>query len=770
MGERGGRRKTRAIARAFVLSLSFCFVLFFAGASSAADSADLSPPQAQGEAEDLRYERIIRETHELTGGHWSVEEIRSRMAELSEETAKMASPDVADQWGVSAAQARGYRDAVRHLINLYTVYISVLQNPQESPVASKPDEDLPPDDLSITRYDELREEYARLGKRLEDGNFALKTRAGEIAARTAAYKKQQELVASLAKNMNSADAQGFHYKQERLQAEADLVALSIGCTRMEVEFSYSRTAAITYQEMREQLRGARGHISFSEEELDRVLSEVQRTIAAREAELSRTVDELGKIGEGIARAIPHPEEYASLGQDVSQQRIALYRSAGDSPARAKTALLVARYAAERFRLYALSTEIDTLSNTTTLWRTRYNVLTGAVSGEAFWNARANAQLLLSEIDKDEQFIYRNLEDIQSNYLIVEDLTHKAKPETAATLHRILDVFTEIQMHMHSKIEMTLRAQRSLATGVVEESTEKIDGFRLAQRVAKVGRDFTRTYMNRVLWGDDDYEVTAYDLTLAVVIFVIGIFASSILSHLIVRAISWRRKVDRTFLVAIRRILFYLLVFFCFMLALDVINVPLTAFAFAGGTLALAIGFGAKDICSNQIGGLMILFSRPFKHGDIIEIDGTSGTVEEIGMRATRVMSFDGVEIMVPNSYFMEHKVVNFTKSGPRTRQRFRVRVAGDCDPKEIETILLKEIQDYRHPGRQLEPFVVLVDFSLRSLDFDIYYWIDIKRDNSLRITSRFRENILQKLRERGIRLYDPQEYSLAPPSKNIDNA
>ena len=283
---------------------------------------------------------------------------------------------------------------------------------------------------------------------------------------------------------------------------------------------------------------------------------------------------------------------------------------------------------------------------------------------------------------------------------------------------------------------------------------------LMQRVGRIRRDFAYAYMGRVLWRGANYEVTTYDLTLAILTFLIGIIVSSLLSRLVVRAIAYKRKIDNTFLAEVQRIVFYLCVFFCFMLALDAINVPLTAFAFAGGAITIAAGFGAKMIFSNQISGMMIFFSRSFKHGDVIEIDGTSGIVEEIGMRATRVLAYDGAEIMVPNSYFMENKIINYTKSGPMKRNTFRIRIAGDCDPNEIQAILTEEIKVHRNAPRKKDPFVVLADFSQRSIDFDVYYWYDCKKESPLELASHIRERVLKQFRERGIKLYDPHEINL----------
>ncbi|MCL2009920.1 MAG: mechanosensitive ion channel [Synergistaceae bacterium] len=714
-----------------LLSFLCFFTLFHGGASYAGDLAGLVSLRILTEAEALRYGRIMRESRELIGELMSVEETRRRVAELSDE-----------------AQSR--RDAVKYLINLYTVYLSALQNLNVSPAITIPKfgEDSHSGTFSITYYDELREEYARLLKSMESCRLALKAHADNLHSLTAEYAKQRALAASSAENTNN--------PEEQLETERIFVALSLGYVRMEVELSYSRAVAGVYERMAEQLGNTRENIRFTKEDLDPILSGIQEIIAAREAELPITIDRLARIGEEIS-GILQPELYASLRQDFLQRQAALYRSAGDSPARAKTALLAAGYTAERLRLHALMIETRILLNMTALWRTRHDIFTGETAGEALWNARSDTRYVLEQVDKDEQFIRQNLENIQSNYFIVEALTRRADAETDGILHQILDVFAEIQMHMYSKAEMTIRAQRLLATGIVDELEEKIGNVRLARRAAKIGRDLIHTYKGKVLWRGEGYEVTAYDLTLAVSTLLIGLLVSSLLSRLTVRAVAYRRSIDSTFLMALQRIMFYLFALLGFMLALDVINVPLTAFAFAGGAVTLAVGFGAKVVFSNQISGMMILFNRSFRHGDIIEIDGTAGAVEEIGTRATRVYAFDGTEIMLPNSYFMEHKIINYTKSGPKKRNSFKVRVAGGCDPEETGAVLAEAVKNYRNPTQKKEPFIVLADFSLRSIDFDVYYWYDCKKESPLRVAGQLRKEILLKLREREIKLYDPHE-------------
>ena len=710
------------------------------------------------EAEAIRCGRIMREFHELLGGLMSIEKARGRMAELSEEAEKTASPDFRDRWNISGTEAQSYHNAVKHLINLYTLCISALHNLQVPHVIAISGEERLSDALPITHYDELSEEHARLRESLESCGFALNAHAGNVQSLAAEYRKLKALAVSEPENMNGPDAQVFLSMRKHLEIETALVALSIGYARMEVELSYSRAIVNVYEKMVERLRRASENIRFTKEDLGLILSGIQETIAAREAELPRAIDELASISEGISGILSQMELHSPLKQDFLQHYAALYKSASDSPAQAEAALLVARYVIERFRMYSLMIEIRILLNMTELWRTRHGIFTGEITGEMFWNTRSDAESVLDQNDKDEDFIRQNIDNIQLHYLIIEALTDKAEPEVDLVLRKILDIFKDIQIHTHSKIETSIRAQRLLAMNIVSESTEKIDSLRFTQRLARMRHDFTHAYMGRVLWHGSGYEVTTYDLTLAILILLIGALAGSIFSRLIVRMIAYRRKIDNTFLAAVQRIFFYLFIFFCSMLALDAINVPLTAFAFAGGAMTIAVGFGSRVIFSNQISGMVIFFSRSFGHGDIIEVDGAVITVQEIGMRATRGITFDGVEIMVPNSYFMENKIINYTrKSGQMKRNSLRVRVAGDCDPKEVEAILSEEIKNYRYPLRKKDPFVALADFSLRSIDFDVYYWYDYKNESPSVIAGNIRMGILQKLREHGVKLYDPHE-------------
>jgi hypothetical protein len=109
--------------------------------------------------------------------------------------------------------------------------------------------------------------------------------------------------------------------------------------------------------------------------------------------------------------------------------------------------------------------------------------------------------------------------------------------------------------------------------------------------------------------------------------------------------------------------------------LNLARIPLTVFAFLGGALAIGIGFGTQTIIKNVISGIIILFERKIRVGDIIALGGMTGHVVAVDLRASTVRGFDGVEALVPNSSFLENQVVNWTYSNPRIRREVRIGVA-----------------------------------------------------------------------------------------------
>lgn len=192
-----------------------------------------------------------------------------------------------------------------------------------------------------------------------------------------------------------------------------------------------------------------------------------------------------------------------------------------------------------------------------------------------------------------------------------------------------------------------------------------------------------------------------------------------------------------------------------LIALDMVGINLSSLVALGGVLAVGIGFGLQNIAQNFISGLIILFERPIKKGDLVEVDGVYGRVSEIGSRSTTVTTKDDVSIIVPNSKFISEQVVNDSFSGERRRFHIDVGVAYGSDTKKVESILRDVALSHEKILKNPAPAIFFKEFADSSLNFDLTVWIE-DLWNYEHILSDIRFKIDHKFREESIEIPFPQ--------------
>jgi len=198
------------------------------------------------------------------------------------------------------------------------------------------------------------------------------------------------------------------------------------------------------------------------------------------------------------------------------------------------------------------------------------------------------------------------------------------------------------------------------------------------------------------------------------------------------------------------------VILAFML-LDLLQVPLTAFAFISGAVAIGVGFGAQNIINNFISGWILMWERPIKLGDFLEMGEVRGTVEAINTRSTRIRRLDGVHLLVPNSYLLENTVTNWTLTDRLVRTSVLVGVAYGSDVQRV-TELLEQAAD-EHDSILQDPArtVVFEDFGDSALIFELLAWVQIGGERGLRaIRSDLRYRIDALFRESDVVISFPQ--------------
>jgi potassium-dependent mechanosensitive channel len=218
----------------------------------------------------------------------------------------------------------------------------------------------------------------------------------------------------------------------------------------------------------------------------------------------------------------------------------------------------------------------------------------------------------------------------------------------------------------------------------------------------------------------------------------------------------RRSPDVAKVQMIERGVFIALSALIVLTALNWLQIPLTAFAFLGGALAIGVGFGVQTLMNNFISGLILTAERRIKVGDIIEVEGRRGMVLNLGTRCSTVRLFDGVELLVPNSHFLEKSVTNWTLADPHHRFDFVVGVAYGSDTRAVLDLLKgcldKQPELMSHPPAE----VFFEEFGDSALNFRLYYWVDMRTCDARQVGSELRLRIDARCREAGIEIAFPQ--------------
>ncbi|MFH2045508.1 MAG: mechanosensitive ion channel domain-containing protein [Pseudomonadota bacterium] len=256
---------------------------------------------------------------------------------------------------------------------------------------------------------------------------------------------------------------------------------------------------------------------------------------------------------------------------------------------------------------------------------------------------------------------------------------------------------------------------------------------------------------------DSHSITIGKLVIAIAVFIAGIIAVRILNKTIGNRIFSKFRFKETTTSAIQKMFNYFAYLLVLLFALRMLNIPLTAFAFLGGAIAIGVGFGAQTLINNFISGFIIMAEQPIAIGNLIDVDGVLGQVEEIGARCTRIRTGENIHILIPNSVFLEKNITNWTLSDQKIRAKVVLGVIYGSPVKEVERLLLKAVKENDKVLQDIEPFVVFTDFGDNALIFEVHFWISIRRiiDRRL-IESSIRFRIDALFREAGIVIAFPQ--------------
>ena len=719
-----------------ILALTSCI----AYGAEPQDLANDYVTQMQNEiSADISKLRTSVET-ELSGMKLTARDVYARISELSDLT-KSVSDDMAS-WGYTPEQRELHEQILSELSAGYAAYSSLLHVPTDKIEAAKDDTASLANIVSpdINMSDSLRREITKVSRGLDVQVFYLQSKLNKL-------KLDLTEAANLQKKLKEAQEGGEGLELPKTHIlDLESARVSVALSRLQVRSQWAAFAknVAEIQRLRRRLEGIQDKLIFPKELLDSNIERLQTRLNELNEEMNTARKSLDSANLSLIRA------RAMLGSaDVN----ILTNASATYMARS------ARVSYWEQMVAVLEDEIELNQEAQQVWKDRYKLFHDKASGDEIWALRNNSQTRMQELQRQldgararESDLLRRIESTQEKLSAEKELAGIIQQGVQQAIDNQRKIIADVINRYESSIPSAIFLQQRL----YNEANDNLSALRLAEKVSSFSKETIMGFLNTELWQGEGYSVTVWKLTVAILVFLSSFFLSSWGSNWIKRRMLRRVKASVTAANAVQRITFYILWVAFALIALNIVQIPLTAFAFMGGAIAVGLGFGMQNIFNNLISGFIVIFSRPFKVHDIVEVSGVQGTVEDIGSRSTTIKTWDGLDVVLPNRYFLENSVTNWTKSDIKKREILKVGVSYDADSREVEKILLDIVNGHSSVLKNPAPSVIFKNFGDNALEFEIYYWIELKKSSGMKVSSDMRHHIMAVFKREGINIPYPQ--------------
>ncbi|HBS85728.1 MAG: mechanosensitive ion channel protein MscS [Bacteroidetes bacterium GWF2_38_335] len=266
----------------------------------------------------------------------------------------------------------------------------------------------------------------------------------------------------------------------------------------------------------------------------------------------------------------------------------------------------------------------------------------------------------------------------------------------------------------------------------------------------------KTIWNFELFNFGDSPFTTKTFLLLVFSIFLLFYLSSKIRKILVKKVFPRYDLDIGVSKSIANIVRYLLIIVGLVIIFQTTGIDLSALGLLVGALGVGIGFGLQNITNNFISGIIILFERPIKVGDRIEIDDLAGNIVEISARATTIITNDNIAVIVPNSDFINSRVINWSHNNKEVRLNFPVGVSYNEDPEKIRRLLQEVAKDNSGVLSSPKPYVLFESYGDSSLNFNLLVWTSEYIDRPKILRSELYYEIFAKFKEHNVEIPFPQ--------------
>lgn len=243
-----------------------------------------------------------------------------------------------------------------------------------------------------------------------------------------------------------------------------------------------------------------------------------------------------------------------------------------------------------------------------------------------------------------------------------------------------------------------------------------------QEITKGFIEKVKEVLNFVIFDVQGSNFTLLTLIYLIVSSTVLVIFSKRFTRFLERRFLANRITEKGTRSAIVTIVRYLILLFGFLFIFKSAGFDLGAFSWLLGALGVGLGFGLQNITSNFVSGIIILFERPIKIGDRIQVGDISGDVVAISMRSTTIITNDNISIIVPNSKFINDNVTNWSHNDRLVRFHYPIGVAYKEDPERVKEIVLKVADNHSGILKTPAPMLLFTEYGDNSLNFELVVW------------------------------------------------
>ncbi len=246
------------------------------------------------------------------------------------------------------------------------------------------------------------------------------------------------------------------------------------------------------------------------------------------------------------------------------------------------------------------------------------------------------------------------------------------------------------------------------------------------------------------FGGENVHISVRILLVTIITLLIASYIIKLIQKLITRKLPAEDKIKFISLFSYSKWFLYIIIV---LMTLSNMGINVTAIFAASTALLVGVGLALQTFFQDIISGIFILVDQSVHVGDIIELDGKVGRVEEIKLRTTRAVTIDNKVLIIPNHLYLTNTLFNWTENGTTTREKVEVGVAYGTDTLLVKKLLLEVADEHEDVYKHPEPLVFFTNFGDNSLDFKLVFTLNDsfqsgipKSDIRFAIDKKFREH------------------------------